>query len=476
MVFSSSLFLFVFFPIICVIYFLIPRKKVYYRNIWLLFVSLAFYSYGEPVYIFVMLSSIVINFYLGIIIENTKGRHNKKAILIIACIYNVGVLFVFKYLGWLWEVFSLSRIRPIIALTLPVGISFYTFQVLSYIVDVYRGKINAQRNIINLGLYISFFPQLIAGPIVQYTNIEMQLTHRKETFENVSIGIKRFIIGLSKKVLIADMISVLANSAFDCNASERTVLFGWIGCIAYTMQIYYDFSGYSDMAIGLSRIFGFEILNNFNFPYISSSISEFWDRWHISLGAWFREYIYIPLGGNRKGLLRKNINIMIVFFISGLWHGASWNFVLWGILHGLFQVIENVINSKFYRNTTSKIKKNINILMTFLMVSLLWVLFRAPDLNAAMDYYLSMFHMNSNLIWDIYSGYWFKQYVIIFAVAIICQIPIVDRIKIILTRKYGIFSNKVFDFVSNIVLIPLFCIDICYIVGSRYNPFLYFNF
>ena len=367
MVFSSSLFLFGFLPVVLAIYFFSHNR---YRNLVLLIASLFFYAWGEPRNVLVMLASILINYLLGLGIE--KASKQKKLFLILSVLYNIGVLFYFKYLnfaGSIWESLT-GQTLNMKTIVLPIGISFFTFQIMSYVIDVYRGNVPAQKNLINLALYISLFPQLIAGPIVRYIDVEAQIKQRESTWDGAYVGVKRFAIGFAKKVLIADQLATLADTVF-AGGNYPSMLSHWIGIIAYTLQIYYDFSGYSDMAIGLGKIFGFDFLENFNYPYISRSIKEFWRRWHISLSSWFRDYLYIPLGGNRKGKVRTYINLIIVFFVTGLWHGASFNFIVWGLYYAVFLVIERLGFGK----RLEKLPRIIQHVYTLLVVVIGWVFF-----------------------------------------------------------------------------------------------------
>ena len=343
MVFSSAIFLWLFLPITLLVYYLAPRRL---KNFFLLLASLTFYSWGEPKYIFLMMLSIVVNYFLGLIIDKLNNQL-KCCIFVVAILFNIGILMVFKYGAFVIENANLvfgSELR-IPQIALPIGISFYTFQVLSYIIDLYRGEIKVQKNILNLALYITLFPQLIAGPIVRYIDIEKEIEDRAISICGIKEGIYRFIIGLSKKVLIADRVAVISDEAFALVSPPCTL--AWIGIIAYAIQIYYDFSGYSDMAIGLGKMLGFNFNENFNYPYFSKSIKEFWRRWHISLSTWFRDYVYIPLGGSRCGSIRASFNLIIVFFLTGFWHGASWNFIIWGLYYAFFLILERYCGKKW---------------------------------------------------------------------------------------------------------------------------------
>ena len=385
MVFSSILFIFAFLPIALGLYTLVPKQG---KNLILLLVSLFFYAWGEPVYVFLMLFTIVFDFGMGIFMEK-KPHLVRKRIFIFTVIVNLSFLFFFKYWGFLLDtinqLFSLSI--PYTPLPLPIGISFYTFQILSYVVDIYLGKVPVQKNIVSFGLYVTMFPQLIAGPIVRYKDIDDQLSDRVMNQEKFGIGVERFIQGLGKKVLLANNIGYVWTLISAMDVGEMSVLTAWIGIIAFTFQIYFDFSGYSDMAIGLGKMFGFEFLENFNYPYISRNVSEFWRRWHISLGTWFREYLYIPLGGNRVAIPRLFLNLCIVWLLTGLWHGASWNFVIWGGYYGLILFTEKV----FLNRLLEKLPTFIQHTYTLLLVVIGWVLFASPDMGFALSYLQVMF-------------------------------------------------------------------------------------
>lgn len=459
MVFSSSIFLFVFLPILLLIYFITKEK---YNNLILLLASLLFYAWGEPKNIAVMLLSIVVNFAFGYAVE--KDWKFKKPFLVAAVVYNLGILYIFKYLIFTVGVinsFSGANIE-MRQIALPIGISFYTFQIMSYVIDVYRGKTKAQRNIFNLGLYISLFPQLIAGPIVRYIDVEGQIKSRTTSWDKATDGVVRFTIGFSKKVLIADQLSTLVDTAF--TNSYPSIITNWIGIAAYTLQIFFDFSGYSDMAIGLGKMFGFDFLENFNYPYISQSIQEFWRRWHISLSAWFRDYLYIPLGGSRKGDMRTYINLIIVFFLTGLWHGAGFNFITWGLFYVIFLIIERL----GFKNVLIKLPRAIRHVYSLLIIMMGWVFFRADNLGAAFRYIKGMFIASgkdlANFGFIMNRQYWF------FLIAGIFFSMPHPRIKAL------VHKNAVNELISNSLLMAVFIIAICYMVGSGHSPFLYFRF
>ncbi len=466
MVFSSMIFLWVFLPILLGIYFISKDK---YRNIILLLFSLLFYSWGEPKYIVVMLISIFANYILGLIMDKYKF---KKIILILSIIFNLGLLFYFKYYDF--TIFNLNKYfnfnLSLKNIVLPIGISFYTFQSMSYIIDLYRGKIKVQKNLLLLSLYVSFFPQLIAGPIVKYSEIEKQLRKRDITISKFSIGVRRFVYGLGKKVIIANTMAYIADIIFGLPISDMNTLLAWFGAICYTLQIYYDFSGYSDMAIGLGKMFGFDFLENFNLPYISKSITEFWRRWHISLSSWFKEYLYVPLGGNRKGKFRTYINLFIVFLATGIWHGAAWTFIAWGLFNGLFNILEKLFLGKLLEKNKVKI---INYIYTMLVVIFGWVLFRSESLDYAIEYYKKMIIFdNSTVLINMVNLINLKT-MLIFAIGIICCGPVQILIKKlnVEAKLKNIYSYVEFISVSFIMLI---CIMM--LVSNTYNPFIYFRF
>lgn len=383
MVFNSLTFLCIFLPVVLALYYLLPTLRI--RNILLIAVSLLFYAYGEPVYVLLMIASIIINYIFGRLL-GTENKKKRQWILAIAVVINIGLLVVFKYLDMMVQTvnqLSGSEI-PLVGLALPIGISFFTFQALSYVIDVYRREVEPQKNLWNVMLYISFFPQLIAGPIVKYHDIQEQIDNRNTDVKEIAEGLRRFIIGLSKKVLISNTMAVTADALFAAGAGELNILSAWIAAIAYMLQIYFDFSGYSDMAIGLGHMFGFRFLENFRYPYISANIQEFWRRWHISLSTWFKEYLYIPLGGNRKGKARTCLNKMIVFFSTGLWHGANWTFVLWGLWHGVFLLFEQVCPVK-------KLPKVLAHIYALLVVCVGFVMFRADTFGQGMFMIGTMF-------------------------------------------------------------------------------------
>ena len=470
MVFSSTVFLYIFFPVVFILYYLFPDKN---KNMILLFFSLLFYAWGEPVFVLVMFLSILINYCFGRIIHfyNSKMSYKKsKYALIAGIVSNISILFYFKYfnffMGNLNFLQNVSGNKEFIfaEVALPIGISFFTFQAMSYIIDLYKNKISVQKNIKDLALYISLFPQLIAGPIVRYRSIEKQLIKRHYNIYSISIGVRRFIAGLTKKVFFANTLGEIADKIFALNVSEFSQGAAWVGIVCYSFQIYFDFSGYSDMAIGLGRIFGFRFMENFNYPYISNTITEFWRRWHISLSTWFRDYLYFPLGGNRISKKRTYFNLIIVFIVTGFWHGAAWNFLFWGLFHGMFLIFEK----KFF-----KFKKK-NILFNFYTLFVVlnsWVLFRAPDLKYAVDYFEKMyFGIRTDSFIYSYDYFMTTKILIFLILAAIFSTPI---IKIFL-RNIQKFSFG--DYIERFVYIILIYLNIIFVGASTYNPFIYFRF
>ena len=470
MLFSSMIFLWLFLPLVFCLYYIIDKK---FRNVLLLIASIIFYAWGGVSYTLIMFSSIIINYIFALLIDKAIEENNKlkkKIYLTLCVIINLSTLGYFKYTDFAISIINSISGKELISLkniVLPIGISFYTFQALSYVVDVYREHNRAQKNIINLALYISFFPQLIAGPIVKYHDIDNQITNRTESLENISYGIKRFIYGLSKKVILANMFALSCDEILKQPIGDIGTALAWIAAILYTLQIYYDFSGYSDMAIGLGYMFGFKFLENFNYPYISKSVQEFWRRWHISLSTWFKEYLYIPLGGNRKGKYFTYLNLLIVFFATGLWHGASFNFILWGLWHGLFLVIERIFLSKVLEKNKLKFINHIYVILVFVLG---WVLFRANDLKHALELYKLMFSFKESVYTVRY--FFYPQTLVCFVFGILFSGLFQSLFPKI---REVIFSSRVYILESVIQFILLF-ICIMYLVNGTYNPFIYFRF
>lgn len=474
MLFSSMIFLWCFLPIIFCLYRIVNEK---YRNIVLLIASIIFYAWGEPRFIFLMLFSIILNYWFGMLIEEENEKNRRQLWLIICIILNLGLLSYFKYFNFIVENINLIiggsiNTRTII---LPIGISFYTFQALSYVVDVYRSKKNkgtlhAQRNIFNLGLYICIFPQLIAGPIVKYYDVEQQIYKREINTIRTAYGMKRFIYGLSKKVLISNIMAQVCDQIFTISISNLSTPVAWVGIICYSLQIYFDFSGYSDMAIGLGEMFGFTFMENFNYPYIAKSIQDFWRRWHISLSTWFKEYLYIPLGGNRKGACRTYINLMIVFFATGLWHGASWNFILWGLFHGVFLVLERWKLGKWLESNKYKV---INSIYTLLVVGIGWVLFRSENLSYAIGYIKTLFIPTTDN--PMYTLGMFMDFEVTFTMII--GIMLSGTVQKICPKWHQqIFNRESIKVYEIIILLPLLFLCIVCLISGAYNPFIYFRF
>lgn len=458
MVFSSILFIFRFLPIAMGIYFLTPKKL---KNLSLLILSLIFYSWGEPRYFLLMIASIFVDYFISINIEkNNKNKKIKILLLAIFIIFNVGILFFFKYINFFIEninsIFNMSLNN--VKITLPLGISFYTFQTMSYTIDVFLGKVKAEKNIINFGAFVCLFPQLIAGPIVKYIDISKELKNRDINLDEIQEGIRLFILGLGSKVLIANNIGSLWNEVETMGFNNISTILAWMGIIAFSLQIYFDFNGYSLMAIGLGKILGFNFPNNFNYPYESRSITEFWRRWHITLGQWFKQYVYIPLGGNRLGRARTYFNLFIVWFLTGLWHGASYNFILWGLYFFILICIEkngllNLLNKH----------KLISHIYTIFFILVGWVLFAVIDLNQIINFLKKMFIFNAGNEWI----YYLRNYIITYTIAIIFSTSFLKKI-------YNKFVKS--NIVDTIILITIFLLSIAYLVDSSYNPFLYFRF
>ena len=472
MVFSSATFLIVFLPLTMALYYLLGvkiTKSMAVKNLILLVASLIFYAWGEPVYIILMLLSIFFNFIVGKDIEQAQKRKNKKkakSLFIFAIIFNIGVLGFFKYANLFISTFAGITglgLRPL-NLPLPVGISFYTFQIMSYIIDLYNGNIKAQKKLFVFALYVSLFPQLIAGPIVKYKDIADQLMNRKENWGSYSKGMNRFIIGLSKKLILANTLGSIYASVQAAGTDNMSVLTAWIGIICYTLQIYFDFSGYSDMAIGLGGVFGFEFCENFNYPYIAVSITDFWRRWHMSLSSWFRDYVYIPLGGNRCKVPRVIFNLMVVWLLTGFWHGAAWNFVLWGIYYGILLILEKYILD----NLVKRIPKILRWLVTMICVMVGWVLFSAPSIGEAFRYIGVMFGRASAFA-DSTGSFLLTTNFALLLIGFACALPVYSFL-------IGLLSPKKRSRVILALTPLLFVLCIVFMISETYNPFLYFRF
>lgn len=472
MVFSSLLFLFQFFPIVLALYFLAPRKL---RNTVLFISSLVFYAWGEPIYVTIMLFSTLVDYIHGILVQRFKdnGEINKAKLAVASSmVINLSLLGFFKYSDFLIRnINSLTGSSiPLLNIALPIGISFYTFQTMSYTIDIFRGEAKLQKNIISFGAYVALFPQLIAGPIVQYKTIAEQLQTRRESVDQFSYGIMRFMSGLGKKVLLANNIGLLWNQISGIPLSELPVLTAWLGITAYAFQIYFDFSGYSDMAIGLGHMLGFRFLENFNYPYMSKSITEFWRRWHISLGSWFRDYVYIPLGGNRCGFGKQIRNIAVVWLLTGIWHGASWNFVIWGVYFGVLLVFEKFVLLKYLE----KLPKIISHIYTLLLVWIGWVIFAFDDITIGLNYIKTMFGLNGTEFMNDNGIYLFLNYLIMLLILIIACTDYPKRFVVYLNEKYE--EAHAMTFLKGAFVICVFVISVAYLVDASYNPFLYFRF
>ena len=468
MLFSSIVFLFTFLPAVVILYYLLPVR---FRNVILLLASLVFYAWGEPVYLFLMLLSILFNYFSGLdIARNLQDKRAAKRSLVFNFIINLAVLGFFKYEGFVLD--TLNGILPVHisyhALPLPIGISFYTFQILSYIIDVYRGNVKVQTNLLNFALYVTMFPQLIAGPIVQYADVDEQLASREVSRTKFGEGSMYFIRGLAKKVLLANTSGMIFTEVSGLAKGNIAVMTAWLGAFAYMFQIYFDFSGYSDMAIGLGKMFGFEFNMNFNYPYVSKSITEFWRRWHISLSSWFRDYVYIPLGGNRVSKIKHIRNLLIVWFLTGLWHGAAWNFVAWGLYYGVILIIEKYLLSP----VLDRLPDIVRHIYSIVLVVIGWVLFFSSSFGQAADYIRVMFGAGAHGFADRESMYLFTSNLILWLILIFGSTPLVHF------RYEHMLRSKKWNttIINSVVYAALFIVCIAYLVTETYNPFLYFRF
>lgn len=464
MVFSSLVFLFAYLPITLLAYYLVPRQG---RNIFLFIINLIFYGWGEPMLVLLMVFNIFFNYIGGFLVDKYRqDKKKKKLFLILTCVLDIGILAVFKYTGMITETLNMLPFLNIteLQISLPIGISFYTFQTMSYVIDVYRDDAPVSKNFVNFGTYVALFPQLIAGPIVRYKDIAYQLTNRRETLEQFTKGVLLFMVGLGKKVLIANQMGTLTTAMF-ATTEENGVIGTWVGIIAYTFQIYFDFSGYSDMACGLGNMLGFEFLKNFNYPYIAKSITDFWRRWHISLSTWFKEYVYIPLGGNRKGIKRQIINLLIVWGLTGLWHGAAYNFLLWGLYYGLLLILEKFVLKRFLE----KLPAVLQHIYTMFIVIIGWGLFYFTDMSQLGSFFVDLFNFGNGLC-GAQALTLILNYLPLLIVATIASTPIGAKL-------YSRFSDTRYIW----ILETLFCIVVLLIstaslVDQSYNPFLYFRF
>lgn len=464
MLFSSVSFLYFFLPATLVLYFIAPRR---FKNTVLLICSLFFYGWGEPKFVVLMLCSITQAYFFGRLTEKYREKRQGKLFLALSVVLSLAALGYFKYAGFFVDsfrtVFGIEG--PALSIALPIGISFYTFQAISYVIDVYRGNARAQKNYIDLALYIAMFPQLIAGPIVRYTDIEPELKERKATADDLIYGVRRFVIGLGKKLIIANLLGELA-AAF-VSSSAPTVLFAWMYAIAYAMQVYFDFSAYSDMAIGLGRIFGFRFPENFNYPYQSVSITDFWRRWHMTLSTWFREYLYIPLGGNRRGLPRQALNLFIVWTLTGFWHGAGWRFIMWGLYYFVILLVEKL----FMLRALDKMPKALRHVYALLLIVIGWVIFASDDVSVLMPYLGSMFGANGAVGgMDVYM---LSTKAVMLVICCIASTQLPKRLFVSVT---GAMGEKAGFTVKSVLTLALLVLSVVFLIGDSYNPFLYFRF
>lgn len=466
MVFSSTIFLCVYLPLVLLGYYICPKKG---KNLFLLIVSLIFYAWGEPKYVFLMIFSILVNYVFGLLMD--KHRENKKRLklmLVISVIIDLGLLSVFKYTD-----FIITNINSVFGagfdllnIALPIGISFYTFQAMSYTIDVYRDDVRVQRNLIDFGMYITMFPQLIAGPIVRYSDVQDQLAERNVTTADFSEGIMRFVVGLGKKVLLANQMGAVWTQIYALGG-DISALMAWTGAAAYTFQIYFDFSGYSDMAIGLGRMFGFKFPENFRYPYESVSITDFWRRWHITLSTWFKEYLYIPLGGNRRGLARQALNLLIVWTLTGFWHGAGWNFVMWGLYYFAILFIEKL----FLLKALDKLPRLFRHAYALLLIVIGWVIFASDDVSVMLPYLGSMFGANGALGgMDVYT------LLTRAALMVICCVASTELPRRLFVTAAGKMNEKAAFTVKSVLTLTLLALSVVFLIGDSYNPFLYFRF
>ncbi len=465
MYFSSLLFLFVFLPLVLAVYYILPRK---FRNAFLLLSNLVFYGWGEPVFILIMIVSISANYIFAMLIEKNRGNQKRrKAFLVLSLVISLGLLAVFKYTGFVSDIlrrFPPFAFMPKITLPLPIGISFYTFQTISYTIDVYRGDTMAQKNIVSFGTYVSFFPQLIAGPIVRYADIAEMLDKRRETIKQFAEGVRLFIAGLAKKVLIANQMGLLWDTLRQ-GAESNGILGAWIGILSFAFQIYFDFSGYSDMACGLGKMFGFEFMKNFNYPYISKSITDFWRRWHISLSTWFRDYVYIPLGGNRRKLPRVIFNLFVVWALTGLWHGANFNFIAWGIYYFVILVLEKYV----YGGYLDKLPSVIRHVYAMFLILIGWTIFYFEDFSQLMRYIGCMFTLKNGII-GTDSLAVVTAYLPLIFTAVLASIPVWKNTYVKIRNK------KVVAALETVFCAVILILCTASLVNQSYNPFLYFRF
>lgn len=469
MVFSSLTFMFVFLPIVLLLYYVVPKKL---KNLFILISGLIFYAWGEPIYVLIMIASTMIDYTAGLLIDKFNSKTAIRRIcLIVSLVMNIGLLGVFKYSGFIMQnidaIFGTALYDPNHALPLPIGISFFTFQSMSYTIDMYLGKIKVQKNPITFAAFVTLFPQIVAGPIVRYDDIAAELDNRTVNIDCIYEGIVKFITGVGKKVLIANNIGMLWTTVKGGETGELSVLTAWLGIIAFTLQIYFDFSGYSDMAIGLGKMMGFNFPKNFDYPYQSKSISEFWRRWHITLGAWFKSYVYFPLGGSRKGMKRTVFNLAVVWLLTGIWHGASWNFILWGVLYGVLIIMEKL----FLGKALEKLPAFLSWFYTMLLVILGWVLFDTADIPTAFSYMGAMFGVNG-VLWDAQGMYYLINYGLILIIGIFACTDLSKKLFDKLRQKLPALMN----YATPVAKLAVLVLSTAYLADATYNPFLYFNF
>ena len=466
MLFSSIPFLYYFLPVVLILYFIAPKKL---KNSVLLLTSLVFYGWGEPKYVVLMIASILIGYVSGLLIEAFSQKKISKLFLWLSVGINIGFLAYFKYADFFIENFNAATglSIPLLRIALPIGISFYTFQILSYTVDVYRKDVPAQKNIINLAAYVAMFPQLIAGPIVRYSHIAKELENRNINVENFAKGMRRFILGLGKKILIANTLGELCD--IFKQSDDKSVLFYWLYAVAFMLHVYFDFSGYSDMAIGLGKIFGFNFWENFNYPFISKSATEFWRRWHMSLGAWFRDYVYIPMGGNRVSKPKWFFNIFVVWFLTGFWHGADWTFIVWGLYFAIFLILEKLLYLKYLEK--SKVLSRVYLLV---VVGISFVIFNATDMKEAVSYIGGMFGVGGVPLVSTEFFYYLKSFGVTLCIGLIGCTPIVK--KAVEKIKEKALGGKIIAVIEPVALIALLIVMTAYLVDGSFNPFLYFRF
>ncbi len=467
MVFSGLTFLLLFLPAVLLVYFIVPKR---FKNAVLFLFSLLFYAWGEPVYVVLMLFSTVLDFSCGKVVDRYRGTPKAKIGLLVSVFVNLGLLCLFKYTDFfITTINSITGTAiPLLNLPLPIGISFYTFQTMSYTIDVYRGDAKVQNNIISFGAYVSLFPQLIAGPIVRYQTIADQINDRTHSFDKFGDGVKRFAVGLAKKVLLANNIGLLWSAVSKTDISQLSVVSAWLGAIAFAFQIYFDFSGYSDMAIGLGKIFGFDFLENFNYPYISKSVTEFWRRWHISMGTWFRDYVYIPLGGNRKRFAVQIRNIAVVWLLTGFWHGASWNYVLWGVFYGILLIIEKLFLLKYLNKAPSFIGH----IYAVICILIGWVFFAFEDISQGLDYLKVMFGGASAFVTN-ETMYQMISYLPLLLICLVASTPVG---KILYGKLKKLKNSTLTSLVSISGMLAVTVLSTAYLISGSYNPFLYFRF